>query len=42
MSWATVLFADLAGSTAFASSRDPEHVRDTLDRYYDAMTAGCA
>jgi class 3 adenylate cyclase len=36
---ATVLFADLAGSTAFASSRDPEHVRDVLDRYYDAMTA---
>lgn len=36
---ATVLFADLAGSTAFASARDPEVVRDTLDRYYDAMTA---
>lgn len=34
-----MLFADLAGSTAFASARDPEEVRDTLDRYYDAMTA---
>lgn len=39
---ATVLFADLVGSTAFASSRDPEQVRDTLDRFYDAMTAELA
>ncbi len=36
---ATVLFADLVGSTAFASARDPEYVRDILDRYYDAMSA---
>jgi class 3 adenylate cyclase/tetratricopeptide (TPR) repeat protein len=37
--FATMVFADLAGSTAFASTRDPEYVRDVLDRYYDAMTA---
>jgi len=30
----TVLFADLVGSTTFAEDRDPEQVRDTLDRYY--------
>jgi class 3 adenylate cyclase len=36
---ATVLFADLVGSTAYAAARDPELVRDTLDSYYAAMTA---
>ncbi len=36
---ATLLFADLVGSTAYAAARDAELVRDTLDRYYDAMTA---
>jgi class 3 adenylate cyclase/tetratricopeptide (TPR) repeat protein len=34
---ATVLFADLVGSTALADSQDPERVRVTLDRFYDAM-----
>ena len=33
----TVLFADLVGSTAFASDRDPERVRAQLERFYDAM-----
>jgi class 3 adenylate cyclase len=36
---ATVLFADLVGSTEFASGQDPERVRAVLDRFYDAMTA---
>jgi class 3 adenylate cyclase/tetratricopeptide (TPR) repeat protein len=36
---ATVLFADLVGSTALASDRDPERVRATLDRFYEAMAA---
>jgi class 3 adenylate cyclase/tetratricopeptide (TPR) repeat protein len=35
---ATVLFADLVGSTALADREDPERVRATLDRFYDAMT----
>lgn len=35
---ATVLFADLVGSTAFASDRDPERVRIVLDRFYAAMS----
>jgi class 3 adenylate cyclase len=39
---ATVLFADLVGSTALGGSIDPEHVRDMLDRFYDAMTAEIA
>jgi class 3 adenylate cyclase/tetratricopeptide (TPR) repeat protein len=39
---ATVLFADLVGSTALGGSLDPEHVRDMLDRFYDAMTAEIA
>ena len=39
---ATVLFADLVGSTALGGSRDPEHVRDMLDRFYDAMAAEIA
>ena len=34
---ATVLFADLVGSTALAGSQDPERTRATLDRFYDAM-----
>jgi class 3 adenylate cyclase len=36
---ATVLFADLAGSTEFAGGQDPERVRAVLDRFYDAMAA---
>jgi len=36
---ATVLFADLVGSTALAGSQDPERTRATLDRFYDAMAA---
>jgi class 3 adenylate cyclase/tetratricopeptide (TPR) repeat protein len=35
---ATVLFADLVGSTALAEAEDPERVRARLDRFYDAMT----
>jgi class 3 adenylate cyclase len=34
---ATVLFADLVGSTAFAGSQDPEYTRVLLDRFYEAM-----
>jgi class 3 adenylate cyclase len=34
---ATVLFADLVGSTALADSQDPERTRAILDRFYDAM-----
>lgn len=34
---ATVLFADLVGSTALAGSQDPERTRARLDRFYDAM-----
>jgi class 3 adenylate cyclase len=34
---ATVLFADLVGSTQFADQEDPERVRAVLDRFYDAM-----
>jgi class 3 adenylate cyclase len=33
----TILFADLVGSTSFASDRDPERVRAHLERFYDAM-----
>jgi class 3 adenylate cyclase/tetratricopeptide (TPR) repeat protein len=36
---ATVLFADLVGSTARAGSQDPERTRATLDRFYEAMAA---
>jgi class 3 adenylate cyclase/tetratricopeptide (TPR) repeat protein len=32
-----MLFADLVGSTALASTEDPEHTRRLLDRFYDAM-----
>ena len=34
---ATVLFADLVGSTALASGDDPERVRIRLERFYEAM-----
>ena len=34
---ATVLFADLVGSTALAHGQDPERVRARLDRYHSAM-----
>jgi class 3 adenylate cyclase len=34
---ATVLFADLVGSTALAGSEDPERTRALLERFYDAM-----
>lgn len=34
---ATVLFADLVGSTELAGSQDPERTRAVLDRFYDAM-----
>jgi class 3 adenylate cyclase len=36
---ATVLFADLVGSTELAGAEDPERVRALLDRFYDAMAA---
>ena len=39
---ATMLFADLAGSTELVGSLDPEHARDLLTRYYDAMEAEIA
>jgi class 3 adenylate cyclase len=34
---ATVLFADLVGSTELADSQDPERMRALLNRFYDAM-----
>ena len=34
---ATVVFADLVGSTALASDEDPERVRLRLERFYEAM-----
>jgi class 3 adenylate cyclase len=34
---ATVLFADLVGSTEVGSELDPERLRVLLDRFYDAM-----
>ena len=36
---ATVLFADLVGSTELGGGQDPERVRALLDRFYDAMAA---
>ena len=36
---ATVLFADLVGSTALAAAQDPERTRALLDRFYEAMAA---
>jgi class 3 adenylate cyclase/tetratricopeptide (TPR) repeat protein len=34
---ATVLFADLVGSTALGAEQDPERTRVLLDRFYEAM-----
>ena len=34
---ATVLFADLAGSTVLADEQDPERTRVRLERFYDTM-----
>src|SRR5580765_2954829 len=39
---ATILFADLVGSTELGASLDPDHARDLLDRFYDAMEAEIA
>jgi class 3 adenylate cyclase len=39
---ASVLFADLVGSTELGSSLDPEHTRDLLDRFYEAMASEIA
>lgn len=36
---ATILFADLVGSTALGASQDPERTRALLDRFYEAMAA---
>src|SRR5581483_10760201 len=36
---ATVLFADLTGSTARADREDPERVRARLERFYESMQA---
>jgi class 3 adenylate cyclase/tetratricopeptide (TPR) repeat protein len=36
---ATVVFADLVGSTALGGSQDPERTRALLERFYDAMAA---
>src|SRR5437773_6961538 len=36
---ATILFADLVGSTELAGDQDPERVRALLDRFYDSMAA---
>jgi len=36
---ATVIFADLVGSTQLAGSQDPERTRALLERFYDAMAA---
>ena len=35
---ATVVFADLVGSTELGGSQDPERTRALLDRFYEAMT----
>src|ERR671922_2015657 len=34
---ATIVFADLVGSTELGASQDPERTRALLDRFYDAM-----
>ena len=39
---ATVLFADLVGSTELAGSQDAERTRARLNRFYDAMAAEIA
>src|ERR671934_742549 len=36
---ATVLFADLVGSTSLADTEDPERTRALLERFYEAMAA---
>jgi class 3 adenylate cyclase/tetratricopeptide (TPR) repeat protein len=36
---ASVLFADLVGSTELADAQDPERTRALLDRFYDAMSS---
>jgi class 3 adenylate cyclase len=36
---ATVVFADLVGSTHLGGSQDPERTRALMDRFYDAMAA---
>ena len=36
---ATVVFADLVGSTALAGSQDAERMRRLLERFYDAMSS---
>jgi class 3 adenylate cyclase len=36
---ATVLFADLVGSTALGAEQDPERTRVLLERFYDAMAS---
>src|SRR3712207_3686978 len=36
---ATILFADLVGSTSLAGSQDPERTRAVLERFYDSMAA---
>ena len=36
---ATIIFADLVGSTELGGSLDPERTRAMLDRFYDAMAA---
>jgi class 3 adenylate cyclase len=36
---ATVLFADLVGSTELGGAQDPERTRAMLDRFYDSMAA---
>jgi class 3 adenylate cyclase len=39
---ATILFADLVGSTELAGSQDPERTRALLERFYRAMAAEIA
>src|SRR5512132_4124054 len=34
---ATLIFADLVGSTELAGSQDPERTRALLERFYDSM-----
>ena len=36
---ATVLFADLVDFTTFSESADPEHVKDLVDRCFEALSA---
>jgi class 3 adenylate cyclase/tetratricopeptide (TPR) repeat protein len=36
---ATIVFADLVGSTELGGSQDPERTRALLERFYDAMAA---